>query len=126
LLLTGNADDSDKLPPHRIGKCKIPHCFKNVKTSQKIYNASTNSWITSRICALYLIQLDKEKWVLKIKRILPFIDHCAADSKNTFLRTIKAVFFPGNCTSQLRPLDVGIIHAFECDIKSNSFKRLLP
>jgi len=35
VLLTGNADDSDKLPPHRIGKCKSPHCYKNVKTSPK-------------------------------------------------------------------------------------------
>jgi hypothetical protein len=35
LVLTDNADDSDKLPPHRIGKCKSPHCFKNVKTFQK-------------------------------------------------------------------------------------------
>jgi len=60
--------------------------------------------------------------VLKIKRILPFIDHCAADSKNTFHRTIKAMFFTGNCTSQLQPLGVGIIHAFKCDIKSNSFE----
>jgi hypothetical protein len=55
--------------------------------------------------------------MLKIKIILPFIDQCAAHSKNTFLRTIKATFFPGNCTSQLQPFDVGIIHAFKCDIK---------
>jgi hypothetical protein len=78
------------------------------------------------MCALYLTQLDKEKWVLKIKRIPPFIDNCAADSKNTFLRTIKAMFFAGNCTSQLQPLDVGIIHALKCDIKSSSSERLLP
>jgi hypothetical protein len=33
------------------------------------------------------------KWVLKIKRILPFIVHFAAGSKNTLLRIIKAMFF---------------------------------
>jgi hypothetical protein len=115
VLLTGNADDNHKLPPHRIGKCKSLHYFKNVKTSQKKYIASTNLWTTIRVCALYLRQLDKEKWVLKIKRFLPFINHCAAHSKNTFLRTRKAMFFPGDCTSQLQCLDVGIIHAFKCD-----------
>jgi hypothetical protein len=119
LLLTGNADDSDKLPPHRIGIYKSLHCFKNVKTSPK-----NIMQVQCRICALYLTQLDNGKLGLKINIILPLIDNCSADS-NTFLRTIK-VFFPGNCTSQLQPLDVGIIHAFKCSIKSNSFERLLP
>jgi len=82
-----------------LANAKVHIALRMLKLPPKKYNASTKSWITSRICALYLAQLDKEKWVLKIKRFLPFIDHCAAGSKNTFLRTIKAMFFPGNCTS---------------------------
>ena len=51
-----------------LANAKFRIALRMLKLPKKIYNASTNSWITSRICALYLIQLDKEKWVLKIKK----------------------------------------------------------
>jgi hypothetical protein len=46
---------------------------------------------------------------------LLFIDQCAAHLKNTtLLSNITAVFLSGNCSNQLQPLDLGIIHAFNC------------
>jgi hypothetical protein len=39
---------------------------------------------------------------------------CSPKEHTTFLRNIKVVFLPVNCTSQLEPLDLGIIHAFKC------------
>jgi hypothetical protein len=46
---------------------------------------------------------------------LLFIDHCAAHPKNTtLLSKVRVVFLPANCSSQLEPLDLGIIHAFKC------------
>jgi hypothetical protein len=44
--------------------------------------------------------------------------------KNTaFLRNVKIVFFPANCTSQWnQPLDLGIIHASKCSYR----KQFIP
>jgi hypothetical protein len=59
VLLAGSADNSDELPPHVIFKYTSPRYFTDVKIPTKC-NANTNSWITSRICALYRTQLDTE------------------------------------------------------------------
>jgi hypothetical protein len=46
---------------------------------------------------------------------LLFIAQCSAQPKNTiFLRNIKNIFFPANCTGQLQTLDLGIIHVLKC------------
>ena len=43
-----------------------------------------------------------------------FVDNCAAHPKDTsFLRNVKVVRYPANCTSTLQPLDLGIIHTFK-------------
>jgi hypothetical protein len=106
VLLAYNADGSDKLPPILTGKYKSPHCFMNVKGMPTKYEANTNSWMTTKI-------YEDRKLDVKNHKILLFIDQCAAQPKNTtFLQNIKVVFLPDNCTSQLQPLDLGIIHAF--------------
>jgi hypothetical protein len=70
--------------------------------------------MTIKISEDFLTQLDR-KLAAKSSKILLFIDQCAAHPKNTtFLNTNKVVFLPANCTSQLQPLDLGIIHASKC------------
>jgi hypothetical protein len=112
VLLACNADGTDKLPPMVIGKYKNPRCFKNVRTLPTKYEANKNSWITAKLFEDYLIHLDR-KMGGKNRKILLFIDQCAAHPKNVFLRNIEVVFLPAHCTSTLQPLDLGIIHAFK-------------
>jgi len=49
-------------------------------------------------------RMGKEK-----RKILLFMDHCAAHPPDIKLKNIEVAFFPANCTSKLQPLDVGII-----------------
>jgi hypothetical protein len=60
----------------------------------------------------------------KSRKCLLFINHCAAHQKNTsFLSNIKVIFLPAKCTSQLQPLDLGIIHAFKCHYRKQLIQR---
>jgi len=44
------------------------------------------------------------------RQIILFVDNCAAHLKDTsFLKNVKVVRYPANCTSTLQPLDLGII-----------------
>jgi len=48
------------------------------------------------------------------RQIILFVDNCAAYPKYTsFLRNVKVVQYPANCTSTLQPLDLGIIHSLK-------------
>jgi hypothetical protein len=70
--------------------------------------------MTTTIYEDYLTQLDR-KLDAENRKILLSVDQCAAHTKNTtYLSNIKIVFLPANCTSQLPPLDLGIIHVFKC------------
>ncbi|KAG8227227.1 hypothetical protein J437_LFUL008191 [Ladona fulva] len=47
-------------------------------------------------------------------KILLFVDNCAAHPKdNPYLKNVKVLFYPPNCTSVLQPLDMGIIWCFK-------------
>ena len=60
VLLAGNADGTNKLPPLVTGKCCGPHGCKNVKKNFRTkYDANTNSLITSNIFEDCLAQLDR-------------------------------------------------------------------
>jgi hypothetical protein len=111
VLLACNANGSNKLPSLISGKYKSPHCFKNVKRLPTKYEANTKSLMTTNIFEDYLTQ---QKTGGKNHKFLLFIDRWAAYPKNTtFLRNIRVAFHPANCTSQLQPLDLGIIHVFK-------------
>jgi hypothetical protein len=48
------------------------------------------------------------------RKILLFADNCASNSPDaSFLRNIKVVFYPSNCTSVVQPLDLGLIKCFK-------------
>jgi hypothetical protein len=48
------------------------------------------------------------------RTILLFVDNCAAHPKDTsFLRNVKVIRYPANCTSVLQPLDLGVIKCYK-------------
>jgi hypothetical protein len=100
VLLVCNANGSDKLHQMYLANILVHVALRMLKKLLTKY-ANTNSWISMI------------NWGLKIKKILLFIDQCAACLNITFLRNIKDVFLPGNCTSQLPPLDLAVIHSFK-------------
>jgi hypothetical protein len=79
--------------------------------------------MTIKISEDYLTQLDRNLGPTNHK-ILLFIDHCAAHQRNTtFLCNIKAVFLPVKFTSQLQPLDLGVMHAFNCHYRKQLIQK---
>jgi hypothetical protein len=45
------------------------------------------------------------------RKVLLFVDKCPAHPPDTtFLKNVKVVFLPVNCTSRLQPLDLGVIY----------------
>jgi hypothetical protein len=113
VLLACIADGSDKLPPLFIGKSENPHCFTNVRQLPTKYVANRKSWVTQAIFTDCLRALDA-KMSSQNRKILLFLDQCAAHPQDTsFLKNVKVVFFPPNCTSILQPLDQGIIRSFK-------------
>jgi hypothetical protein len=48
------------------------------------------------------------------RKDLLFVGKCATHPPNrSFLRSVKIVFVPADCTSMLNPLDLGIIHCMK-------------
>jgi len=70
-------------------------------------------WMTTEIFYSFLHSLDAQMGAQN-RQIILFVDNCAAHPKDTsFLRNVKVVWYPENCTSTLQPLDLGIIHSFK-------------
>ncbi|UYV63134.1 hypothetical protein LAZ67_2003251 [Cordylochernes scorpioides] len=60
------------------------------------------------------------------RHVLLTMDNCSAhDTKDLDLPNVRIVYFPANCTSQIQPLDHGIIAAFKCHFKSRLVKNAL-
>jgi hypothetical protein len=48
------------------------------------------------------------------RNILLFVDNCAAHPEDTsFLRNVKVIQYPANCTSVLQPLDLGVLKCYK-------------
>lgn len=125
VLLCTNSDGSDKQVPIVIGKSAKPRCFKNVKKLPVKYYANSKAWMTSEIFRDILHALDKF-FGAKGRKILLFIDNCAAHSPDTSsLKNVKVIFYPPNCTSVVQPLDLGVIKNFKQAYRKQLVQRAL-
>lgn len=106
VLVCTNSSGTDKKKPLVIGKYAKPRCFKNVKTLPCVYCSQSRAWMTADRFIEWLHEWDTE---LKERKILLLVDNCAAHPKEVDMKNIKLVFLPPNTTSELQPLDQGII-----------------
>ncbi|XP_046608718.1 tigger transposable element-derived protein 6-like [Neodiprion virginianus] len=122
VLLTANADGSDKLRPLVIGKSQKPRCFKGVKSFPTEYAANKKAWMTG---ALFESQLDKlnNRMRREKRKVLLLLDNCVAHPPALRFSNIELAFFPANCTSHLQPLDLGIIAALKAKYRKMLVQR---
>ncbi|CAB3252374.1 unnamed protein product [Arctia plantaginis] len=119
-----NMSGTDKLPLLIIGKSKRPRCFKGVKTLPVDYANNTKAWMTKILFKDWLKKVDKQMKINR-KKILLFIDNCAAHTDLPTLANVKVMFLPANTTSKLQPLDQGIIHTFKRFYRKEVVKHIL-
>ena len=118
LLLCTNMTGTDKRKPLIIGKSHRPTALKRRSISIRQlgieYYSNENGWMTAPIFQCWLKGWNEE--LIKQKReILLLIDnapsHIVDDSGYS---NIKVQFLPPNTTSQIQPLDQGIIRVTKC------------
>ncbi|XP_046976413.1 tigger transposable element-derived protein 6-like [Vanessa cardui] len=124
LLQCVNMSGTDKLPLLIIGKSKRPRCFKGVKTLPVDYANNTKTWMTKILFKDWLKKVDKQMKINR-KKILLFIDNCAAHTDLPTLANVKVMFLPANTTSKLQSLDQGIIHTFKRFYRREVVKHIL-
>jgi hypothetical protein len=77
-----------------IGKFAKPQCSKNIQKLPVTYYANSKEWMTSEISKDFLRTLNASFGALG-RKILLFVDNCAAHSPDTSsLRNAKVVFNP--------------------------------
>jgi hypothetical protein len=112
VLLCVNSDGSDKQVPIVIGKSLKPRCFENIKKLPTKHHANNKAWMTIGISSSFLRSFDASVGAQN-RNILLFVDNCAAHPKDTsFLRNVKVIRYPANCTSVVQALELGVIKCY--------------
>lgn len=115
-----NADGSLKLPLIVIGKSKNPQCFENInkKNLPIWYNHQESAFMNEIIFEEWF----RNEFVPKVEKFLVsislpplavlLVDNCSAHI-HLKVRNIEVRFFPSNVTSQIQPMDQGIIQTIK-------------
>jgi hypothetical protein len=116
VMLTCNADGTEKLKPLLIHKYQNPKAIRNIdKNTLKVkYYWNIKAWMQTSIFHDYLKDLNNEM-KKKNRTILLLLDnaptHSVSESIN--LTNVKVHFLPPNTTAFLQPCDAGIINSFK-------------
>ncbi len=116
-----NADGSEKLKPLIISHSKKPRCFGRFDPQTMCYYYhNTKAWMTMFIWEDWLKKINSY-FLLRNRKILLLIDNCPGHNMSqeliNQLTNVKVVMFAPNMTSNIQPLDAGIIHSFKCYYK---------
>lgn len=122
VLIGSNMSGTEKLPMLVIGKSKAPRCFKGVKSLPVSYEANKKAWVTQKIFESYVRRLDR-KFDLEGRKIVLFVDNCAAHGHINNLKAVRVEFLPPNTTSVLQPMDQGVIRTLKVNYRSRLLSR---
>ena len=108
VVLTCNADRTDKLKPFVIGESQKPRCFRDFNVNLYAhYTANKKAWMTSVIYDDFLKKFN-HKMRAQNRKVLFIMDN-APGHGHPELSHVKIHFLPPTTTSHLQPLDAGII-----------------
>lgn len=124
LMVAANMSGTEKLPLLVIGKFENPRCFKGIKSLPVIYRANKKAWMVSFIFEEWLRNLDR-RFLREKRKVLLFVDNCAAHPKVLNLKSITLNFLPPNTTSLLQPMDQGIINNLKIKYRQRLIKYIL-
>ncbi|KAE8995803.1 hypothetical protein PR003_g12525 [Phytophthora rubi] len=120
LAFTTNADGSDDLPAMFIGCAVKPRCFGKKTTEQHgfLYRKTVKAWMNSKVYQEGLLSLDRE--MRTAQRHIPLlVDNVSSHAHGDLVLTnVHVESLPPNTTTQLQPLDAGIIVCFKARFKS--------
>ena len=121
VLLGSNMTGTEKLKPLVIGKSAKPRCFKHQDVSKfpVTWKNNKKAWMNTSMFEEWLRDLNRDM-ARQNRRILLFVDN-APSHPTIDLSNVVVKFFPANCTSELQPMDQGIIKT----LKTGYRKRLL-
>lgn len=103
-----------KEPPIIIGNAARPRAFGriNIETAFNLFwRSNKKAWMTTILFTEFLKRFDR-KMVLEGRKVLLFLDN-ATSHADIQLKNVRLVFFPPNMTSDVQPLDQGIIQCFK-------------
>lgn len=109
VLVCSNMTGTEKRKLLVIGKSQKPRCFPKDQTKLPVtYRNSTNAWMTRAIFEEHL-----EQWNRSLRcqnrQILLLLDNCSAHPQGLQFSHIKIQFLPPNTTSEIQPMDMGVI-----------------
>ena len=113
-LVCGNADGSEQIAPHVFGSSRKPRCFRGMtSTEHGLYYRSNKKACMNRI--VFYEWLNNFNEYVKIepgRRVVLLIDNASGHGQIDvlpILSNVVVLFLPRNTTSQLQPLDSGLI-----------------
>ena len=118
----------EKLKPLIIGNAARPLAFKqNIVTPDNLpltWKHNKQAWMTMAVFEDWLNQLN-ETMKKKKRRIIIFVDKATIHIVSKKLSTVHVKFVPPHLTSELQPLDRGIIQAMKANYRKSMLHSLL-
>ncbi|CAI5734951.1 unnamed protein product [Peronospora destructor] len=123
IVLSCNADGSEKLPPLFIGKAEKPRSFVASTAIEMNYIHNSNTMMTREIFRKWLTDLDANFYQQQ-RKIMLLVDNAAvhAGFNAEKLKNIEVVFLP---PSNLHPLTAGILTAFKRRYRQRQIQHVL-
>lgn len=124
-FLLGASVTGEKIKPLVIGKSMKPRCFVGIDmlTLGVDYHNNKKAWMTGIIFSEWAKKLN-HKMRVQDRKILVFVDNCSAHPPLS-LSHVTFKMLPPNTTSQLQPMDAGIIQAVKMNYRKTFLRNVL-